>query len=60
MTDALIIAWGAILMAPTALAFARGGPFAIGWWVLANLLLGWHPTLWIIMLVLARHRRTIR
>jgi hypothetical protein len=53
-TDALLLLWVAIFVLPTAVAFARGR--RLRWWLLANLLIGWHPTLWITLLALAGRR----
>jgi hypothetical protein len=57
--DLTLLAWVAVFVLPTAVAFARGGLFGIGWWTLANLLLGWHPVFWLVMLMLAMHRRAL-
>lgn len=54
--DMLLLIWISVFALPTGVAFARGGLFGLGWWALANLLVGWHPTFWILMLMLARHR----
>ena len=57
--DVLLLLWTAVFLLPTAIAFARGGLFGIGWWALWNLLVGWHPTFWLVMLMLAMQRRAL-
>jgi hypothetical protein len=52
--DALLWLWAAIFLAPTIIAVARGR--RIRWWAFWNLLAGWHPTGWIVMLMLAGRR----
>jgi hypothetical protein len=47
------IIWGALLFMPMAIAAARGGPYGIASWALAILLIGWHPTGWILLTMLA-------
>jgi hypothetical protein len=52
--DAWILLWVTIFALPTAVAVARGR--RLRWWAFWNLLAGWHPTGWIVLLALAGRR----
>ena len=47
------VIWGVLLLMPAAISAARGGPYGIASWALAGLLIGWHPTGWILLTMLA-------
>jgi hypothetical protein len=55
--DAWVLLWAAIYFMPLGVAVARGR--RLRWWALANLLLGWQPSAWIAMLMLAARRTRI-
>jgi hypothetical protein len=52
-TNITLVIWSALLLMPAAIAAARGGPYGIASWALASLLIGWHPTGWILLTMLA-------
>ena len=52
-TNITNIIWGALLLMPAAIAAARGGPYGIASCALASLLIGWQPTGWILLTMLA-------